>query len=145
RRLCTARIPQGERIFAVVTTLPTLAPGSDKAAKAHLWNYVRDDRSFGAADRSSLSNASRTVASANASPAFWEGYCGILQVDGYAYNRLARPDRAKDGVMLEDVRRKFYELQVTRVRPLSPLRWWRRWLSSRPSKRPLAATTRQHG
>jgi len=45
------------------------------------------------------------------------GYRGILQVDGYgAYNRLARPDRGNDAVLLAGcwahVRRRFYELHV---------------------------------
>ncbi|TIO29645.1 IS66 family transposase [Mesorhizobium sp.] len=112
-----ARIKQGERVFADETTLPTLAPGSGKAKTAYLWTYVRDDRPFGGSGppivvyRFEDSRAGECVAR------HLDGYCGILQVDGYAaYNRLAKPDRANDGVTLagcwSHVRRKFYELHV---------------------------------
>ena len=113
-----ARIKQGERIFADETSLPTLAPGSGKARTAWLWTYVRDDRPFGGSGppivvyRFEDSRAGECVAR------HIEGYSGILQVDGYAaYHRLARPDRANEGVRLaacwSHVRRKFYELHVS--------------------------------
>ncbi|HET9537660.1 MAG TPA: IS66 family transposase [Mesorhizobium sp.] len=113
-----ARIKQGERIFADETSLPTLAPGSGKARTAWLWTYVRDDRPFGGSGppivvyRFEDSRAGECVAR------HMEGYSGILQVDGYAaYHRLARPDRANEGVRLaacwSHVRRKFFELHVS--------------------------------
>ena len=95
------RIRQGKRIFADETTLPTLAPGAGKAKTAYLWAYVRDDRPFGGSDppivvyRFEDSRAGECVAR------HLEGYCGILQVDGYtAYQRLARPEGANEGMRL---------------------------------------------
>ena len=52
------------------------------------------------------------------------GYRGILQVDGYAaYNRLAKPERTNDVVLLAGcwahVRRRFYELHANESSPFA--------------------------
>lgn len=112
-----ARIKQGERVFADETTLPTLAPGSGKAKTAYLWTYVRDDRPFGGSGPPIVAYRFEDGRAGECVARHLDGYCGILQVDGYAaYNRLAKPDRANDGVTLagcwSHVRRKFYELHV---------------------------------
>ncbi|RWN51562.1 IS66 family transposase [Mesorhizobium sp.] len=112
-----ARIKQGERVFADETTLPTLAPGSGKAKTAYLWTYVRDDRPFGGSGPPIVAYRFEDSRAGECVARHLEGYCGILQVDGYAaYNRLAKPDRANDGMTLagcwSHVRRKFYELHV---------------------------------
>jgi transposase len=112
-----ARIKQGERIFADETTLPTLAPGSGKAKTAYLWTYVRDDRPFGGSGPPIVAYRFEDSRAGECAARHLDGYRGILQVDGYAaYNRLAKPDRANDGVTLagcwSHVRRKFYELHV---------------------------------
>jgi transposase len=111
------RIKQAERIFADETTLPTLAPGSGSTKTAYLWAYARDDRTFGGSGPPMVAYRFEDSRSGDCVARHLDGYRGILQVDGYAaYNRLARPDRSNDAVMLagcwSHVRRRFYELHV---------------------------------
>ncbi len=112
-----SRIKQGERIFADETTLPTLVPGSGKAKTAYLWAYARDDSPFGGTAPPMVAYRFEDSRSGACPEKHLDGYRGILQVDGYAaYNRLAKTDRANDGVLLagcwSHVRRKFYELHA---------------------------------
>jgi len=110
-------IKQGERIFADETTLPTLAPGSGKTQKAWLWAYARDDRPFGGNGPPMVAYRFEDSRGGECVERHLAGFAGILQVDGYAaYNRLARPAGANEGVRLAacfaHVRRRFYELHV---------------------------------
>jgi transposase len=112
-----SRIKQGERIFADETTLPTLAPGSGQTKTAYLWTYARDDSPFGGTAPPMVAYLFEDSRSGACPERHLDGYRGILQVDGYAaYNRLAKADRANDGVLLagcwSHVRRKFYELHA---------------------------------
>jgi transposase len=111
------KIKQGERIFADETTLPTLAPGSGKTQKAWLWAYARDDRPFGGNGPPMVAYRFEDSRGGECVERHLAGFAGILQVDGYAaYNRLARPAGANEGVRLAacfaHVRRRFYELHV---------------------------------
>lgn len=113
-----SRIKQGGRIFADETTLPTLAPGSGKTKTAYLWTYARDDSPFGGTAPPMVAYLFEDSRSGACPEKHLDGYRGILQVDGYAaYNRLAKADRANDGVLLagcwSHVRRKFYELHAS--------------------------------
>lgn len=113
-----AHIKQGERVFADETTLPTLAPGTGKVKNAWLWAYARDDTPFGGAGPPMVAYRFEDSRAGDCVARHLEGYCGILQVDGYAaYNRLTRANRGSDAVTLAGcwahVRRKFYELHVS--------------------------------
>ncbi|MFK4496090.1 hypothetical protein ABIF86_000381 [Bradyrhizobium japonicum] len=97
--------------------MPTLVPGSGSAKTTELWAYARDDRTFGGSGPLMVAYRSKDSRSAECAARRLNGYRGILQVDGYAaYNKLARPDRANDGITLAGCwshnRRKFYELHV---------------------------------
>ena len=119
-----ARIKQGTRIFADETTLPTLAPGSGKVKTAWLWAYARDDTTFGGAGPPLVAYRFEDSRSGDCVARHLAGYRGILQVDGYAaYNRLAKPERSNDVVLLAGcwahVRRKFYELHANESSPFA--------------------------
>ncbi|ESX81722.1 hypothetical protein X756_31370 [Mesorhizobium sp. LSHC412B00] len=112
------RIRQAERVFAGETSLPTLAPGRGKVRKAWLWAYARDDQPFGGtappmvAYRFEDSRGSECVARHVA------GFTGILQVDGYAYTKLAKASAGTNDAMTlagcwAHLRRRFYELHIS--------------------------------
>lgn len=111
-------------------------------------DLCRDDRPFGGSGPSIVAYCFEDSRAGECAARHLDGYCGILQVDGYAaYNRLARSDRGNDGVMLatcwSHVRRKFYELHAAgsstiasqTVVHMAPL-----WAIEE-----AAARTRQHG
>jgi transposase len=95
------KIKQGERIFADETTFPTLAPGTGKTEKAWLWAYARDDRPFGGNGPPMVAYRFEDSRGGACVERHLAGFAGTLQVDGYAaYNRLAKPAGASDGVRL---------------------------------------------
>lgn len=119
-----ARIKQGERVFADETTLPTLAPGSGKVKTAWLWAYARDDTTFAGSGPPMVAYRFEDSRSGDCVARHLAGYRGILQVDGYAaYNRLAKPERSNDVVLLagcwSHVRRRFYELHANESSPFA--------------------------
>ncbi|RVH21820.1 IS66 family transposase, partial [Sinorhizobium meliloti] len=117
------RVKEGERIFADETTLPTLAPGSGKTAKAWLWAYARDDRPYGGTSPPMVAYRFEDSRGADCVARHLAGFSGILQVDGYsAYSSLAKT-RVKTGsnetIQLAGcwahLRRKFYDLHISGV------------------------------
>ena len=119
-----AHIKQGMRIFADETTLPTLSPGSGKVKTAWLWAYARDDTPFGGSGPPMVAYRFEDSRSGDCVARHLAGYRGILQVDGYAaYNRLAKPERTNDVVLLAGcwahVRRRFYELHANESSPFA--------------------------
>jgi transposase len=79
---------------------------------------VRDDRPFGGSDPPIVVYCFGNSQARECVALHLEGYHGILQVDGdTAYQRLARPERAVEGVQLAacllHLRRIFYELHVS--------------------------------
>lgn len=142
-----AQIKQGERIFADETTLPTLVSGSGSAKTAYLWAYARDDRPFGGSGPPLVAYRFEDSRSGDCVARHLDGYRGILQVDGYvAYNRLARPDRGHDGVLLAGCWAHSRRL-ITSCTPATVRRSQRqrsnRWASSGRLKRKFVARARK--
>jgi transposase len=96
------------KLHADDTPIPVLAPGNGKTKTAHLWTYVRDDRSSGDA----------------APPAVWFAYSpdrkgihpqthlanfkGVLQADAYAgFNALYEGGAIREAACWAHARRKF--------------------------------------
>lgn len=104
----------GERVFADDTPLPILEPGRGRTRTGRLWAYARDDRSFGGIAAPAVvfhATPDRT----SAWPArHLAGYCGILQVDGYAgFEPLTQGGNVQLAACWAHTRRKFYELHQT--------------------------------
>ncbi len=102
------------------TPISVLAPGTGKTRQARLWTYVRDDRPSGNRE----------------APAVWfryspdrrgihpqthlQHYTGILQADAYAgYNALYASGRILEAACWAHVRRKFYDIHVSRPTPIT--------------------------
>lgn len=112
-RLIEAHVFAAERVHGDDTTAPVMAKG--KTDTGRLWDYVRDDRSFGGADPPAVVfyySRDRRGEHPQAHLASWSG---ILQADAYAgYFELYAPNR-QPGLILEagcfaHARRKFFEL-----------------------------------
>ncbi|GHA39453.1 transposase [Devosia pacifica] len=117
-------IKLGERIFADETRLPTLAPGTGKVKTAWLWAYARDDRTFGGSSPPMVAYRFEDSRSGECVARHLDGYCGILQVDGYAaYNRLGKTSGANDAMTLAGcwahARRKFFDLHASDGSPFA--------------------------
>ena len=102
------------------TPISVLAPGTGKTRQARLWTYVREDRPSG--DREA--------------PAVWfryspdrkgihpqthlKTYTGILQADAFAgYDKLYESGRILEAACWAHVRRKFYDIHVSRPSPIT--------------------------
>ena len=117
------RVKEGERGFAVETTLPTLAPGSGKATKAWLWAYARDDRPYGGSSPPMVAYRFEDSRSAECVARHLAGFNGILQVDGYgAYTSMIKAQakaRCNEQIQLAGcwahLRRKFHDLHVSGI------------------------------
>jgi transposase len=109
-----------DKLHADDTPVPVLAPGKGRTKTGRLWTYVRDDRPAGD----------------DAPPAVWFGYSpdrkgehpqthlelfkGILQADGYAgFDKLYESGEIQEAACWAHVRRKFYDLQVSRPSPVT--------------------------
>lgn len=104
----------GKRVSTDDTPLPILEPGRGRTRTGRLWAYARDDRSIGGTAAPALvfhATPDRTAA--------WParhlvGYCGILQVDGYAgFDQLTQGGHVHLAACWAHTRRKFYELHRT--------------------------------
>jgi len=116
--LIAAHVLAAERIHGDDTTVPVLAKGKTKTARA--WVYVRDDAPFGGPNLQGTGPpAAMFHYSCDRSGAHPEkhlsGFSGILQADAYAgYNRLFKPGRSPcpvtEALCWAHARRKFFVL-----------------------------------
>jgi len=116
--LIAAHVLAAGRVHGDDTTVPVLAKGKTKTARA--WVYVRDDAPFagphskGTGPPAALFYYSRDRSGAHPEKHL-SGFAGILQADAYAgYNRLTKPDRSPEPVTealcWAHARRKFFVL-----------------------------------
>ncbi len=116
--LIAAHVLAAERIHGDDTTVPVLAKGRTKTARA--WVYVRDDAPFGGPNLqgtgppAAMFHYSRDRSGAHPEKHL-SGFSGILQADAYAgYNRLFKPERSPcpvtEALCWAHARRKFFVL-----------------------------------
>ncbi len=111
--LIASHVLSAERIHGDDTTVPVLAKGRAKVARA--WVYVRDDAPFGGPDPpAALFHYSRDRSGEHPEKHL-TGFAGILQADAYAgYNRLYSPGRSPgpvtEALCWGHARRKFFVL-----------------------------------
>jgi transposase len=111
--LIATHVLAAERIHGDDTTVPVLAKGKAKVARA--WVYVRDDAPFGGTDPpAALFHYSRDRSGEHPEKHL-TGFAGILQADAYAgYNRLYSPGRSPgpvtEALCWSHARRKFFVL-----------------------------------
>ena len=108
------------KIFADETTAPVLDPGRGRTKIGQLWAYARDDRPFGGADPPIAVYVYARNRKAEQPLAHLAGFCGVVQVDGYAgYRALARRNSVQLAFCWSHVRRRFYELAAAGHAPIA--------------------------
>jgi len=127
-----AHIKTSSKLFMDETTAPVLDPGRGRTKTGYLWALARDDRPWRSGpDSGGEEEYPPAVAyfyapgrSGKHAEGFLEGFCGILQVDGYAgYNRLTRSDRKGGALQLAycwaHARRNFFKLTKASLSPVA--------------------------
>jgi transposase len=106
----------GARLFVDETRAPVLDPGRGRTKTGYFWSIARDDRAWGSgADPPAVVYTYAPWRGGVHAATLLEGYCGIVQCDGYAvYEQLADPARQGGAVILafcwSHWRRQFYEI-----------------------------------
>lgn len=104
------------RLFVDETRAPVLDPGRGHTKTGYFWSIARDDRAWGSgADPPAVVYTYAPGRGGVHAATLLEGYCGIVQCDGYAvYQQLADPARQGGAVILAFCwahwRRQFYEI-----------------------------------
>lgn len=104
------------RLFVDETRAPVLDPGRGRTKTGYFWSIARDDRAWGSgADPPAVVYTYAPGRGGVHARTLLEGYCGIVQCDGYAvYEQLADPARQGGAVILAFCwahwRRQFYEI-----------------------------------
>jgi transposase len=79
-----------ERVFADETVVPVLDPGRGRTKQGYFWAIARDDRAWGGSDPPAVVYTYAPGRGHHYASELLDGYCGILQCDGYkAYKQLA--------------------------------------------------------
>lgn len=113
-------IRSSTKIFADETRAPVLDPGRGRTRTGQLWAYARDDRPWGGADPPIAVYVYAQNRKSEQPIAHLAGFCGVLQVDGYAgYRALAERSRVQLAFCWAHVRRRFYELAATGPAPIA--------------------------
>ena len=108
------------KIFADETRAPVLDPGRGRTKTGQLWAYARDDRPFGGADPPIAVYVYAQNRKSDQPLAHLAGFCGVLQVDGYAgYRALAQRNSVQLAFCWSHVRRRFYELAAAGPAPIA--------------------------
>src|SRR6185312_8143846 len=108
------------KLFADETTAPVLDPGRGRTKTGQLWAYARDDRPWGGTDPPGVAYVYAPDRKAERPIAHLAGFCGVLQVDGYAgYKVLAARGKVQLAFCWSHVRRPFYELAQSGPAPIA--------------------------
>jgi len=103
-----------QKLFADDTTIPVLDPGRGRrltTKTGRLWVYARDDRPWGGPEPPAAVYFYSADRKAERPAAHLGGFCGILQVDGYAgFERLTADGNIALAACWAHARRKFYDL-----------------------------------
>ncbi len=102
------------------TPIAVLAPGTGKTRQARLWTYVRDDRPSGNREAPAVWFRYSSDRKGIHPQTHLQHYSGILQADAYAgYNALYESGRILEAACWAHVRRKFYDIHVSRPSPIT--------------------------
>lgn len=112
------------KLFAGETPLPMLDPGRGKTKKCQLWAIAMDDRPCGGPAPPAVAYVFAEDRKAQRAKELFEGFSGILQVDGYAgYNHLIDPNREGGALTIAfcfaHARRKCYDVHVATKSPIA--------------------------
>jgi len=108
------------KIFADETRAPVLDPGRGRTKTGQFWAYARDDRPFGGVDPPIAVYVYAQNRKSDQPIAHLAGFCGVVQVDGYAgYRALAQKNSVQLAFCWSHVRRRFYELAAASPAPIA--------------------------
>ena len=109
-----------EKLHTDDTPISVLAPGTGKTRQARLWTYVRDDRPSGDTQAAAVWFRYSPDRKGIHPQTHLQHYAGILQADAYAgYNALYESGRILEAACWAHVRRKFYDIHVSRPTPIT--------------------------
>ena len=109
-----------EKLHTDDTPIAVLAPGTGKTRQARLWTYVRDDRPSGESEAPAVWFRYSPDRKGIHPQTHLQHYAGILQADAYAgYNALYESGRILEAACWAHVRRKFYDIHVSRPSPIT--------------------------
>ena len=108
-------LKRSTKLFADETRCPVLDPGRGRTKTGYLWAIARDDRPWRGADPPAVAYLYAPGRGAEHAVRHLAGFCGVLQVDGYAgYDALTDTKRVGGPVTLalcwSHFRRRFYEI-----------------------------------
>ena len=111
-----------EKLHADDTPVPVLSPGRGSTKTGRLWTYVRDDRPAGSEEPAAVLFRYSPDRKGERPCTHLANFGGMLQADGYSgFNGLY--DRGKDPLIevacWAHVRRKFYDLTLSKTSPLA--------------------------
>lgn len=117
-----SNLKTSSKLFMDETTAPVLDPGRRKTKTGYFWALARDDRPWGGEDPPGVAFTYAPGRSGQYAEDILKGFCGTLQVDGYAgYNRLLK--RPAQDVRLAycwaHARRKLYEVSKSGSTPIA--------------------------
>lgn len=96
-----AILKQSSTLFMDETRAPVLDPGRGRTKTGYLWALARDERGWGGSDPPGVVFFYGDGRSGDFAAEFLTGFCGTLQVDGYAgYKQLSREDRGDGRIVL---------------------------------------------
>jgi transposase len=112
------------KLFADETPVPMLDPGRGRTKTCQFWAVATDDRPWGGPAPPAVVYVFAEDRSGKRAKDIFEGFTGILQVDGYAgYNGLVDPGRPGGPVTLAfcfaHARRKIYDVHVATKSPIA--------------------------
>jgi transposase len=112
------------KVFADETPVPMLDPGRGRTKTCQFWAVATDDRPWGGPAPPAVVYVFAEDRSGRQARDIFEGYTGVVQVDGYAgYNGLVAPGRVGGPATLAfcfaHVRRKFYDVHVATKSPIA--------------------------
>lgn len=112
------------KLFCDETRCPVLDPGRGKTKTGYMWVIARDDRPWGGPRPPAVAYTYAPGRGAVHAIKLFDGYGGILQVDGYAaYRVLTSPTRNGGAITLvfcwAHFRRRFYEVYIGGNAPIA--------------------------
>ncbi len=119
-----ADLKRSTKLFMDETRAPVLDPGSRKTKTGYFWALARDDRPWGGLAPPGVAFTYAPGRGGIHAERILQGFCGILQVDGYAgYNRLIAPERTGPDIRLAycwaHARRKLIEITRNGSAPIA--------------------------
>jgi transposase len=111
-----------EKLHADDTPVPVLSPGRGSTKTGRLWTYVRDDRPAGSDEPAAVLFRYSPDRKGERPCAHLASFRGLLQADGYSgFNGLydRRQDPLTEVACWAHVRRKFYDLTLSKTSPLA--------------------------